>query len=39
MNGLNGLNGLNGMNTDFCIVKVNEINEDALWFLFREFLL
>ena len=39
MNGLNGLNGLNGMNTDFCIVKVNEINEDKLWFLFREFLL
>ena len=33
---MNGMNGLNGLNTDFCIVKVNE---DALWFLFREFLL
>lgn len=26
-------------NTDFCIIKINETNEDALWFLFRDFLL
>jgi hypothetical protein len=25
--------------TDFCIIKVNETNEDALWFLFRDVLL
>ena len=34
-------NGMNGgtTNPDFCIIKVNETNEDALWFLFRDFLL
>jgi len=26
-------------NPDFCIIKINETNEDALWFLFRDFLL
>ena len=26
-------------NPDFCIIKINETNEDALWFLFRNFLL
>lgn len=25
-------------NPDFCIVKINETKEDALWFLFRDFL-
>ena len=28
-----------GTNPDFCIIKINETNEDALWFLFRDFLL
>jgi hypothetical protein len=26
-------------NPEFCIVKINETNEDALWFLFRDDLL
>ena len=28
-----------GTTPDFCIIKINETNEDALWFLFRDFLL
>ena len=28
-----------GTSDDFCILKVNETNEDRLWFLFREFLI
>ena len=45
MNGMNGMNGMNDGTTpgttspDFCIIKINETNEDALWFLFRDVLL
>ena len=36
----NGMNGTTpGTTPDFCIIKINETNEDALWFLFRDFLL
>jgi hypothetical protein len=37
----NGMNGMNAgtTNPDFCIIKINETNEDALWFLFRDVLL
>ena len=31
--------GDSGISPDFCILKVNETNEDKLWFLFRDFLL
>ena len=43
MNGMNdGMNSVTTTETtspDFCIIKINETNEDALWFLFRDFLL
>lgn len=34
-----GDSGDSGISPDFCILKVNETNEDKLWFLFRDFLL
>jgi len=39
MNGMNGGTTTGTTNPDFCIVKINETKEDALWFLFRDFLL